>query len=136
MIKPYHAVQWLENEGDFPFQYHLIDHVPGACRALAADMDSDGDRDVVVGAWIPPKNSVSSASRDGEFDTLMWFEQQASGTFQRYSIARAKSLGIMSADIGDLDGDGHPDIIAGHFGQSSTDANSGIEVYWNPGVRD
>ena len=133
MIKPYHAVQWLENEGDFPFRYRLIDHVPGACRAIAADMDSDGDQDIVVGAWIPPKNSVSSASSDGDFDTLMWFEQKTSGTFQRHSIARAQSLGVMSADVGDLDGDGHPDIIAGHFGQSSTDAESGIEVFWNPG---
>ena len=136
MIKPYHAVQWLENKGDFPFRYRLIDHVPGACRAIAADMDSDGDRDIVVGAWIPPKNSVSSASSDGQFDTLMWFEQKTPGLFERHSITRAKSLGIMSADIADLDGDGHPEVIAGHFGQSSPDAESGIEVFWNPGVRD
>lgn len=135
MIKPYHAVQWLENEGDFPFRHRLIDRVPGACRAIAGDMDNDGDSDIVVGAWIPPKNSVSSADADGKFDTLMWFEQQSRGGFERHSLVRAESLGFMSADMGDLDGDGDLDIIAGQFGQLSSNAQAGIVVLWNPGVK-
>lgn len=134
LLKPYHAVQWLENTGDFPFRHHLIDRLPGACRAVAADLDGDGDQDIVAGAWIPPKNSIPSPDADGKFDTILWFEQTRSGEFQRHSLSQADSLGCMAADIGDLDGDGDLDIIVGHFGALVSGSKSGLEVFWNLGT--
>lgn len=132
LVKPYHAVQWLENEGDFPFTHHLVDRVPGACRAIAGDLDNDGDLDIVVGAWIPPKNSIASPDEDGLFDTLLWFEQTRTGEFRSHRLTRAASLGVMAADLADLDGDGDLDIIVGNFGQAAAETESGIEVFWNP----
>ena len=138
LIKPYHGVRWLENTGDFPFERHLIGLIPGACRAVSGDLDNDGDRDIVVGAWIPPENPVTSPDKDGKFDTLLWFEQTAVGEFRRHSIERNTRYGFMSADLGDLDGDSDLDIVAGHFGvQTDFDVDAQtvrkIDVFWNMG---
>lgn len=129
--KPYHAVQWMENTGDFPFDRRVLTHLPGATRAIAADVDADGDQDIVATAWIPSKNRVSSPHADGQFDILVWLEQTRPGKFERHSLARARTLGYMAAAITDLDGNGTADIVAGHFGDNSAAVGSGIEVFWN-----
>src|SRR5262249_5228566 len=53
MLRPYHGVQWLENRGSYPFRYHHLTSLYGAQRALAADLDGDGDRDIVVACFLP-----------------------------------------------------------------------------------
>ena len=52
VLKPYHGVIWLENTGTFPFVEHRLATLPGAQRAQAADLDGDGDLDVVVSAFV------------------------------------------------------------------------------------
>src|SRR5262249_48746454 len=37
VLKPYHGVQWLENQGDLRFEHHFITPLYGAMRAVAAD---------------------------------------------------------------------------------------------------
>jgi hypothetical protein len=134
LMKPYHGVRWLENDGDFPFKKHLVGLVPGACRAVAGDLDQDGDLDIVAGAWIPPKNVVSAGDDDGKFDTLLWFEQTSAGKFERHSLIRSARYGFMAADLGDLDADGKLDIVAARFGhQPGSQAGGKIEIFWNAG---
>ena len=131
-MKPYHGVRWLQNEGKFPFRKKEIAAVPGACRATVGDLDADGDLDVVVGAWIPPENTVPPSANDGQFETLLWFEQSGNGDFKRHSILRASQFGYMAADLADLDQDGDLEIVAGHFGSTDDSGEHQLDVFWNP----
>ncbi len=50
---PSHGIQWLENVDNERFVYHRLTDFIGVCRALAGDVDLDGDLDVVAAAWLP-----------------------------------------------------------------------------------
>ena len=72
MLKPYHGVIWLENTGTFPFVEHRLATLPGAQRAQAADLDGDGDLDIVASAFVSGEAAPRLAS-------LVWLEQTAPG---------------------------------------------------------
>ena len=52
LLKPYHGIQWLENTGGLRFREHRLATLPGAHRAQAADLDGDGDLDIVGVALV------------------------------------------------------------------------------------
>jgi hypothetical protein len=105
--KPYHGVQWLENKGNFNFQYHNIGRFYGAATAVAGDMDNDGDLDVVAGSW-------NNYWQDDKRQSLVWFENDGKQNFTRQNIA-ARPKSIVSFELQDITGDGRLDIIAGVF---------------------
>ena len=107
VIKPYHGVIWLENTGTFPFVEHRLATLPGAQRAQAADLDGDGDLDVVVSAFVSGEASARLAS-------LVWLEQTAPGRFERHTL-ESGTPSHATLDLGDVDGDGKPDIVTGWF---------------------
>jgi len=105
--KPYHGVQWLENKGNYNFQYHDIGRFYGAATAVAGDMDNDGDLDIVAGSW-------NNYWQDNNRQSLVWFENDGKQNFTRQNIAsRPKS--IVSFELRDMNDDGRLDIIAGVF---------------------
>ena len=129
-LKPYHAVHWLENRGGYPFTPHILAQLPGASRALAADVDSDGDLDVVAVAAAPEHLASPSQSHNATIDAVVWLEQTAPGRFSPRSLER--SAGRHAAlEIADFDGDGALDLAIGafHFDQSAT--SPALTIWWN-----
>ena len=57
--RPWHGVQWLENQGGLQFTYHRLGDLPGAYSARAVDADGDEDLDVfavsLFADWSDPK---------------------------------------------------------------------------------
>jgi hypothetical protein len=108
-VKPYHGVRWLENRGLGPWVQHDLAALPGAQRAVARDLDGDGDLDVIVAAFLPDPERVH-----GALTSLGWLEQTQAGVFERHGL-QAGQLSHAALDAGDLDGDGDVDLVVGNF---------------------
>jgi hypothetical protein len=96
-------IVWLENTGQTSFTTHIIkenwDH---ANSIFAADMDSDGDMDVLATA------SFRTATQNGE---VSWFENDGEQNFSEQNIIN--NYGRPSCAIAtDIDNDGDMDVIA------------------------
>ena len=55
LLKPYHGVAWLSRLGrgrDVRFVYKPLAQLPGPHAIVAADLDGDGDQDVVASALV------------------------------------------------------------------------------------
>ncbi len=108
-VKPWHGVCWLENKGGLPFERHDLAALPGAYRAVAADLDGDGDLDIAVAAFLPDPERTR-----GAMTSLGWLEQTRPGVFVPHALQRGL-LAHTTLDAGDFDGDGRVDLVTGDF---------------------
>jgi hypothetical protein len=129
IVKPYHGIQWLENTGGYPFVEHTLAQMPGVHRAIAADLDGDGDLDIVACALFAAGSDVDERT----LPALVWLEQTKPGVFVRHTI----EMGFprhASLDVGDIDGDGDIDIVAGYFSMDRS-SPSWVDVWTNQGKK-
>ena len=112
IIKPYHGVLWLENLGNLKFVEHRLGDLPGASRAQAADLDGDGDMDVVAGAFMAGGNADDVD--ESTLAALVWFEQTRPRVFARRTLKMGYPRHA-TLDLADYDLDGDIDIAVGSF---------------------
>ena len=117
LLKPYHAVQWLENPGDgkYPWKHHLIGPMYGAMRAVAADVNGDGLVDVVAVSFLPKEWVAERKARDRDLDAIVLFEQTSPGKFVRHPLLM-EECDHTSCALGDVMGSGRLDLVVGNFG--------------------
>jgi hypothetical protein len=131
LMKPYHGIRWLENKGGLRFEEHPLASLPGVHRALATDVDGDGDLDVVACAYVdfrPAGSRVPQPVPDQA--SLVWLEQISPGQWKRHTLERGAFHVTM--DVADYDGDGDPDLVVGHF---RTQGAPWVEVWENLRVK-
>ncbi|HMG19543.1 MAG TPA: FG-GAP-like repeat-containing protein [Gemmatimonadales bacterium] len=91
---------------------HLLDGIDLGAETIPAfaDIDGDGDLDLVVGTKIEPDNQRSGG--------LYWFENTGSRTAPALRLRGHLSVSTafhLAPALGDLDGDGLPDLVLGQF---------------------
>ena len=106
VLKPYHGIRILENDGKNNFHERYFFPVYGAAQAAVADFDRDGDLDILITSNFA---DVKSHPERG----IMFFENTGPYTFQPYAfpIASGNQWNVMAT--GDLNKDGWPDVIVG-----------------------
>ena len=102
-----HGVAWLENRNG-RFEWHEVLRTPAAYTVRAVDLDGDCDRDLVLGSLV----RVDVLPGRYRPPPLVWLENDGSEAFSVHPILE-EAEPLMSLDIGDLDGDGHPEIAYG-----------------------
>ncbi len=119
-------VAWYENHGDYSFTEHIIAVDVNSPESIkAADMDSDGDLDILYTTYDGTGASLAQCLNDG------------SQTFTCSDIATA--IGALSyIDIVDIDNDGNKDIISASWSNNRIDwyKNNGDGTYASPRLID
>ncbi len=114
LLKPYHGIQWLENTGGLRFREHRLATLPGAHRAQAADLDGDGDLDIVGVALV-----ANEGTQRESLASVVWLEQVGRHAFERRTLETGEPHHA-TLDVADYDQDGDPDLAIGWFGFTRT----------------
>jgi hypothetical protein len=138
--KPWHSVQWLENQTEDwqepKFIHHHLTTMPGVHRAVAADVDGDGLLDIIAVSFLPA-GLPAKVFPGRDVDSIILLRQAEPGKFVRYALEKNRCNRVSFA-AGDLDGDGKIHFVTGDFfmGPATTEAASipAVTVWRNHGA--
>ena len=97
-------VSWLRNDGngslEFPTQ--VLSDSSGTGSVAPADIDGDGDLDLVAGGYFD--------------DEVSWYENtDGKGSFSQQKLISVNAVGLQSVRTGDIDGDGDVDVLSASY---------------------
>ena len=124
VLKPYHGVYIFLNDGNNNFTQKYFYPINGCYKAMARDFDGDGRLDLAVISFF------ADYARQPE-EGFVYLENKGDFNFQPYTLAEATVGRWLTMDVGDLDGDGKPDIILGNFSIAPSFISS--KIPWTEG---
>lgn len=104
----FYGLAWLENDGSGKFTHHEITRYWGAFAVKAADLDGDGDLDLVLSGM-----QIANIYPEAEVQNLIWLENDGEQGFTRHTLDIAVPPLMITLEVVDVDGDGVPEIIGG-----------------------
>lgn len=127
LLKPYHGVQWLENEGVFPYRRHSLLAMYGAARAVSADFDGDGDQDVAAVSFLPPLHFPTRERMN--LPSVVLLEQKSKKQFATH-VMETGTCDHFSCAAGDWDDDGSIDLAVANFSWNGSKPMRDGAVLW------
>jgi hypothetical protein len=101
----------------------------GVHRAVAADLDGDGDLDIVAVGFLP--EDVFPQRKEKKLDSVIVLEQTSPGVFVRHSL-ETETCDHVTCAIGDVFDRGKLDIVVGNF--SHDPAKPALAIWKNLGT--
>ena len=108
VLKPYHGVYVFLNDGHWNFKQKYFFPINGCYKAVARDFDGDGDLDLAVISFFA---DYQKQPEEG----FVYLENKGDYHFMPHSLEAAQRGRWLTMDVGDLNGDGKPDILLGNF---------------------
>ena len=130
LLKPYHSVQWLENQGKYPWKHHAITPMHGVHRAVAADLCGRGKMDIVAVSFLPEEGFPERKKQ--KLEAILLLENTGKGKFAIHPLEKGACDHVTCA-VGDLFGSGRNDIVTATF--TSTKAEYALTIWKNLGAK-
>jgi hypothetical protein len=106
VLKPYHGVRILENDGKNNFHERYFFPIYGAARAEVADFDKDGDLDILATSNFPDPDRNQERG-------IMFLENAGRYEFRPYAFTIASGNQWNLTTTADLNKDGWLDVVVG-----------------------
>ncbi len=105
--RPWHGIQWFENDGTGRFSHHRVGRLAGAYSPCAGDLNGDGTIDLLAVSTLFYQSSAGLPSMKA------WLNDGRQN-FTPVVLAQRPTQ-LVTAALGDLDGDGVLEIVTGAF---------------------
>jgi hypothetical protein len=127
LLKPYHGIQWLENQGRFPFEHHPLTSMYGVMRAVAVDLTGKAKKDIVAVSFLDADSYPRR--RELQLDAVVLLEQVAPGRFVRHSLETG-TCDHFTCVAGDIFHDGRVHLVTGSFGFNERHKTAPAVTIW------
>jgi hypothetical protein len=105
--KPYHGIRIFLNQGGLQYREAWFQPFYGASKAMATDMDGDGDLDIAAISFYDAPDDPARG--------FLFLENLGGLRFRPWSVPAAASGKWLTMETCDLDGDGRMDIVLGSY---------------------
>jgi FG-GAP-like repeat len=117
ILKPFHGVYIFLNDGHQHFKQAYFYPIHGCFKVMARDFDGDGDLDIAAISFF------ADYAKDPQ-EGFVYLENKGNLHFEPSTLPETTCGRWLTMDVGDLDGDGKPDIVLGNFSVGPTKLKS------------